>query len=56
MIACVEVLLDLINFDSAALRARDADTLKGGPNGAVGGLVGLTIGEVERNDVRSAAG
>ena len=39
------VLLELLNFDGAALRARDAEQLAGGPTGAVGGLVGLTMAQ-----------
>ena len=38
-----KVLLELINFEGPALRARDAPQLRGGPDGAVGGLVGLTM-------------
>ena len=38
------MLLELINFEGPALRARDAAQLRGGPDGAtVGGLVGLTM-------------
>jgi hypothetical protein len=40
-----KVLLELINFDGVSLRSRPAGELKGGKTGAVGGLVGMTMGD-----------
>ena len=43
-----KVLLELLDFEKVAMRARDVIELRGGANGEVGGRIGLTFARVSR--------